>query len=158
MKYFRKNHHQKAPKFQNSRYNENLDAEYAKIGRIVERVNFVELKINQIITEFYISPDKQSAFLEDFMFAGRLRLNDKIRIFRTILKRKNIMFDESAFEKWIQIRNMVAHGIPRKDSNSPRATLHFNGNIYDIESEFRDFEKLHAKILAIIEKLNHENF
>ena len=59
-----------------------LANEYAKIGRIVDRVNYIELRINRIIAEFYVSPNKQQAFLDDFMFAGRLRLNDKLKIFK----------------------------------------------------------------------------
>lgn len=118
---------------------------YAKIGRIVERVNFIELRINQIIADFYISPEKRNIFLEDFMFAGRLRLNDKVKILREILIRKGIRFDEVSFERWIHIRNMVAHGTPSHGIDR-QAVLHFNGQIYDIDTEFRDFEKLQAKM------------
>lgn len=124
---------------------------YAKIGYIVERVNFIELRINRLIAEFYVEPHKQTAFLEDFMFAGRLRLNDKIKIFRKILARKDIPFDEASFEKWIHIRNMLAHGSPSFGIDE-RAILHFNGNIYDIENEFRDFEKLQAQMVALIQR------
>lgn len=153
-KFFRKNrkyHRQDFSRLQT--IDANLADEYAKIGRIVERVNFVELRINQIIAEFYISPNKQNAFLEDFMFAGRLRLNDKLKIFKAILRRKNISFDEVSFEHWIHIRNMVAHGVPSKNSNSRRAILHFNGNIYDIENEFRDFERLQVKMEDLVNKI-----
>lgn len=127
--------------------------DYAKIGMIVERVNAVELRMNQVIASFYVSPDKQGAFLEDFMFAGRLRLNDKIKIFTAILKRKNIAFDYKAFERWMNIRNMVAHGVPSRDHDSRRGLLSFNGKIYDIEVEFRDFERLQNKIEAIFQNL-----
>lgn len=129
--------------------NEKIEV-YAKIGRIVERVNFIELQINQLITDFYISPEKRAIFLEDFMFAGRLRLNDKVKILREILVRKGISFDEASFERWIHIRNMVAHGTPSSGINR-QAVLHFNGQIYDIESEFRDFEKLQRKMEILIQ-------
>lgn len=128
-------------------------SDYAKIGMIVERVNAVELRMNQVIAAFYVSPDKQGAFLEDFMFAGRLRLNDKIKIFTAILKRKNVAFDYKAFERWMNIRNMVAHGVPSRDHHTRRGTLSFNGKIYDIETEFRDFERLQSKIEAIFQNL-----
>ena len=139
-----------------------LANEYAKIGRIVDRVNYIELRINRIIAEFYVSPNKQQAFLDDFMFAGRLRLNDKLKIFKAILKRKNISFDEASFERWIHIRNMVAHGVPSKDNTTRRGILQFNGNIYNIENEFRDFEKLQSRMEALIEiacdNCNHRQF
>lgn len=131
---------------------EDLTLIYAKIGKIVERVNFIELRINEVIADFYISSEKRNLFLEDFMFAGRLRLNDKVKILRTILHRKNISFDELSFERWIHIRNMVAHGTPRRDNNR-RASFHFNGQIYDINNEFRDFEKLQIKMEQLMDRV-----
>lgn len=137
----------------NPKYLDQDFTDYAKIGMIVERVNAVELRMNQVIAAYYVSPDKQGAFMEDFMFAGRLRLNDKIKVFTSILKRKNIPFDHKSFERWMNIRNMVAHGVPSQDYHSRRGILSFNGRIYDIETEFRDFERLQSKIEAIFEAL-----
>lgn len=132
--------------------NRDLTQVYAKIGKIVERVNFIELQINQVIANFYISPEKRNMFLEDFMFAGRLRLNDKVKILREILIRKGIVFDEVSFERWIHIRNMVAHGTPSRGIDR-QSVLHFNGQIYDIDMEFHDFEKLQAKMERLIEQV-----
>lgn len=127
--------------------------DYSKIGMIVERVNTVELKINQVITSYFVSPDKQNIFMEEVMFAGRLRLNDKIKIFTAILERKGVQFDNKSFERWMKIRNMVAHGVPSRDFNTRRGVVSFNGKIYDIETEFRDFERLQRKIERIFGKI-----
>ena len=75
------------------------------------------------------------------MFAGRLRLNDKLKIFKAVLKRKNIGYDDSNIENWIKIRNMVAHGIP-VDNNA----IVFNGNFYNIEGQFSNCKKLQLKM------------
>lgn len=123
--------------------------ELTKIGIIVQKVNSVEMRINKIIVNFYSSPDKKQAFMNDFMFEGRLRLNDKLKIFRSILKRKNIPFDQRNFESWIRIRNMVAHGIPVHGS---RAEISFNDNIYDISAEYRNFQRYHAKMISLLEQ------
>lgn len=112
-----------------------------KIGMIVEKVNSTEMRINNIIINYYADKNKKEAFLNDFMFAGRLRLNDKLKIFKSVLKRKNIGYDDSNIENWIKIRNMVAHGIP-VDNNA----IVFNGNFYNIEGQFSNFKKLQLKM------------
>ena len=127
--------------------------DYSTIGMIVERVNTVELKINEVITAYFVSPDKQGIFMDEVMFAGRLRLNDKVKIFTAILDRKGVAFDNKSFERWMKIRNMVAHGVPSRDSRTRRGVVSFNGKIYDIETEFRDFERLQRKIEKIFEAL-----
>ncbi|MFZ1301635.1 MAG: hypothetical protein WAQ27_03645 [Candidatus Microsaccharimonas sp.] len=130
------------------------------IARVITQVSIVEHLIDSIIADYYTNSVPGTNDHRSLVFQTDI-LSDK---YMTIFQKKDILFkvfkrvdatrlikgDKKAFDDWIHIRNIFAHG--KVIHGQLDAQMHFQGQFYDIDKEAQRHAELQRKVLEIIER------
>jgi hypothetical protein len=126
------------------------------IAGVMTQVNTVESMINAYIAEFYTrcpAGDYQQpyiVFIADIMDNKFISLSAKIDIlFRTFnhISKEKAKGRRASFNKWLEIRNKLAHGNIIGGKNK----ILYGGEFYDAKALREDFSKSQLKIMATLE-------
>lgn len=128
----------------------------ALIGRVMTQSTMVENMINAYVADFYTrcpNADYHAsylAFIYDMMNDRGVSLNTKVSILLKIYVRlygTENKPSRSMFDKWVDVRNIFAHGNYIADQG-----VLYGGEFYDVQELADKHAKLQVKVNAELEK------